>query len=70
MKFERRPTLRGLNVLIDGTRRIPDLSATVGPLAVLIFLDQATLRQRSSVVPVFGNGDADTAAKATRRPLR
>lgn len=70
LKFERRPTLKGLNVYIDGTRRVPDLSAAVGPLAVLVFRDQATLRQRSTVVAIFGDADADTAAKATRRPLR
>ena len=70
LKFERRPTLKGLNVYIDGTRRVPDLSAAVGPLVVLVFRDQATLRQRSTVVALFGDADADTSAKATRRPLR
>ena len=69
LKFERQPTLKGLNVVIDGTQRTPDLVASVGTLAVMIFLDQGTLTKRSEVVPVFGD-DTGNAAKATRRPLR
>ncbi len=70
LKFERRPMLRGLKVLIDGTERTPDLSATAGKLTVAIFVDQTTLTQRSNVVAVFGKEDAGAAAKANRRPLR
>ncbi len=70
LKFERRPTLKGLNVVIDGTQRTPDLSAATGKLAVLIFVDQTTLTQKSNVVAVFGKEDAAAAAKAIRRPLR
>ena len=70
LKFERQPSLKGLNVVIDGTRRTPDLVAAVGTLAVMIFLDQGTLTNRSEVIPVFGGDDAGDAAKAKRRPLR
>lgn len=70
LKFEERPMLKGLNALIDGTRHTPDLAAAVGPLVVMVFLDQATLRKQSDVIPVFGNSDAADAIKATRRPLR
>ena len=70
LKFERQAMLKGVKVVIDGTQRTPDLSAATGKLAVLIFVDQATLTQKSTVVAVFGKEDAAAAAKATRRPLR
>jgi hypothetical protein len=49
---------------------MPDLVAAVGPLAVMVFRDQATLKRASEVIPVFGDEDAGDAAKARRRPLR
>jgi hypothetical protein len=66
LEFERKASLKGLDVLIDGTNRTPDLSATVGRLAVLIFLDQSTITRQSDVVAVFGSG----SYQAARRPLR
>jgi hypothetical protein len=70
LEFERKPSLRGLSVVIDGTAQVPDLSAVTGKLAVLVFLDQSTLTKRSDGVAVFGNADADGANMARRRPLR
>jgi hypothetical protein len=70
LKFESRPALKGLNVLIDGAPRMPDLVAAVGPLAVMVFRDQATLKRASEVIPVFGDETGGDAAKARRRPLR
>ena len=70
LEFERKPSLRGLSVVIDGTAQVPDLSAVAGKLAVLVFLDQSTLTKGSDVVAVFGNADPDGANVARRRPLR
>jgi hypothetical protein len=70
LEFERKPSLKGLTIVIDGSARAPDLSAVAGKLAVLIFLDQSTLTKGSEVVAVFGNADADGANMAKRRPLR
>lgn len=70
LKFESRPALKGLNVLIDGAPRMPDLVAAVGPLAVMVFRDQATLKRASEVIPVFGDETGGDPAKARRRPLR
>ena len=66
LEFERKASLKGLSLLISGTNRDPDLSATVGRLAVLIFLDQSTITRQSDVIAVFGNG----AYEAAPRPLR
>jgi hypothetical protein len=70
LEFERKPSLKGLSVVIDGTAQAPDLSSVAGKLAVLVFLDQSTLTKGSDVVAVFGNADADGANMAKRRPLR
>ncbi len=70
LEFERKPSLKGLSVVIDGTAKAPDLSAVAGKLAVLVFLDQSTLKKGSDVVAVFGNADVDGANMARRRPLR
>ena len=70
LEFERKPSLKGLSVVIDGTAKAPDLSAVAGKLAVLVFLNQSTLTKGSDVVAVFGNADVDGANMARRRPLR
>ena len=70
LEFERKPSLKGLSVVIDGTAKAPDLSAVAGKLAVLVFLNQSTLTKGSDVVAVFGNSDVDGANMARRRPLR
>ena len=70
LEFERKPSLKGLSVVIDGTAQVPDLSAVAGKLAVLVFLDQSTLTKGSDVVAVFGNADPEGANMARRRPLR
>lgn len=60
----------GLNVLVDGAPRTPDLAASVGPLGVMIFRDRSTLTKASEIIPVFGDEAAGDAAKAGRRPVR